>query len=482
MVSGANRKTSEGATPMPFRIRTIRGERNLCDEIDFSAVLRVVPAEVIACALERTGAREVRHRKLPYSAVVLLLIAMNLYTDLSIEHMLRKVARPLRLIWPDPDEPMVRDSAFIYRRYHLGARPLAALFHDVCRPLATPETPGAFQFGLRLVAIDGTVEDVPNTPENERAFGRHTSDRGQAAFVQVRCVYLAECGTHAVFDAGFWPSRESEWTGAWRMLRSVEDGMLVLLDRLLYSYDFVRAIRERGAHVLVRLKSDVKPKTVRVLEDGSVLARIEPRVGLENGAERRAAGEHVLVRIITYRYEDPNAPGKFITARLLTTLLDPKQAPAIDLVLCYHERWEIELVIDEIDTHQRIAGRPLRSKRPVGVIQELYALLIAHYAVRVLMFDAAEQQQLDPRRVSFVGTVRILQDALYEFAIVSRRQREQLYTRLLREITDELLPERRLRSNPRVVRRKMSKFKLKRPHHAHWPQPQLPFRERAALI
>ena len=118
------------------------------------------------------------------------------------------------------------DSAFIYRRYELGARPLAALFHDVCRPLATEDTPGAFRFGLRLMAIDGTIEDVPNTAENERAFGRHTSGRGEAAFVQVRCVYLAECGTHAVIDAGFWPSRTSEWRGAWGLGRSGADGMV----------------------------------------------------------------------------------------------------------------------------------------------------------------------------------------------------------------------------------------------------------------
>lgn len=467
---------------MPFRIRTIGAERNLCDEIDFSAVLRVTPPRVVRAALDRTGAHEIRHRKLPYPAVVLLLIALNLYSDLSIKHTLTKVARPLRFLWPDPDEPMVRQSAFAYRRYELGARPLAALFHDVCRPLATADTPGAFQFGLRLVAIDGTVEDVPNTPDNERAFGRHTSGRGAAAFVQLRCVYLVECGTHVLFDAGFWPSRESEWTGAWRLLRSVTGGMLVLLDRLLYGYDFVRAIRARGAHVLVRLKSDIKPTLVRVLSDGSVLARVEPRIGLEDWAARRAAGEHVMVRIITYRYADPDKPGKVITARLLTTLLDAKQAPALELVTCYHERWEIELVIDEIDTHQRIAGRPLRSKKPVGVIQELYGLLLAHYAVRALMVEAAEQAGLDPRRLSFLGTVRILKDALYEFAIVSRRQRSDLYARLLRELAQERLPERALRSNPRVVRRKMSKFKLKRPLHANWPQPQLPFRERVALI
>ena len=467
---------------MPFRIRTIGAERNLCDEIDFSAVLRVAPIWVIRGALDRTGVHETRLRKLPYPAVILLLIALNLYSELSIKHTLARVARPLRFIWPDPDEPMVRESAFIYRRYHLGARPLAALFHDVCRPLATEQTPGAFRFGLRLMAIDGTIEDVANTPDNERAFGRHTSGRGAAAFVQVRCVYLVECATHAVVDAGFWPSRTSEWSGAWRLLRSVHDGMLLLLDRLLYGYEYVRAILERRAHVLVRLKSDVRAEPVRVLGDGSMLARIQPQMRGAENLRRRAEGEHVLVRIITYRYEDPDHPGTFIIARLLTTLLDPKQAPALELVVCYHERWEIELVIDEIDTHQRLVGRPLRSKKPVGVVQELYALLIAHYAVRALMCEAADEQGLDPRTLSFIGTLRILKDALYEFAIVSRRQRDDLYARLLREIAHERLPERALRSNPRVIRRKMSKFKLKRPKHAHWPQPQLPFRERVALI
>ena len=176
------------------------------------------------------------------------------------------------------------------------------------------------------------------------------------------------------------------------------------------------------------------------------------------------------------------APGVTTTARVLTTLLDPKRAPALEMVMCYHERWEIELVFDELGTHQRLAGRPLRSHRPVGVIQELYALLIAHYAVRSLMYEAARDAEVDPDRLSFIGTLRVLRDALYEFAIVSRRQRGELYTRLLREIAREQLPERRLRSNPRVVRRKMSTFKLKRAKHANWPQPLHSFRDQVLLI
>ena len=468
---------------MPFRLRTIGQQRKLCDEIDFSAVLRVAPRAAVRRALSSAGVGEQRTKRLPLQAAVFLLLAICLYSELSIEHVLKRVARPLRFVWPDPAQQMVRDSAFSYRRYQIGARPLAALFHDVARPLATDATTGALRFGLRLVAIDGTIEDVPNTADNERAFGRLASQRGSAAYAQVRCVYLVECATHAIFDAGFWPCATSEWTGAWRLLRSVTQGMLLLLDRLLYAYDYVRAIRARGAHVLVRLKSDIRVEPVKVLGDGSLLARIRPPLIDAERRRRRRAGEHVLVRVVTYRYEDPQHPGKQITARLLTTLLDEQQAPALELVLCYHERWEIEMTIDELDTHQRLAGRPLRSKRPVGVIQELYALLIAHYAVRAIMCEAAEREGIDPRRVSFVGTLRILQTALYEFLIVSRRQRGELYARLLTEIAEERLPpQRALRSNPRVVRRKMSKFKLKRSQHTAWPQPKLPFRERVALI
>jgi hypothetical protein len=364
----------------------------------------------------------------------------------------------------------------------LGAPPLVALIHQVCHTLATPDTPGAFRFGCRLVAIDGTTEDVANTPENEAAFGRRASGRGPGAFVQVRCVYLAECATHAILDAGLWPCNESEWKGAWRVLRSIQPDWLVLVDRGLYSYEYARAIRNRGAHLLARLRNDVKPKPVCVLGDGSVLARIEPRHGAVDGTARRGAGEHLLVRLISYEYDDPKHSGQRLRARLVTTLLDEKAAPALEVIACFHERWEIEMTIDEIDTHQRLAGRPLRSKKPVGVVQEFYALLISHYAVRALMCAAAEAERIDPRTLSFVSTLRIVHDAIYEFAITNPRHHNHLFECLLCEIAREHLPKRRLRSSPRVVRRKMSKFSLKRPQHESWPQPLAPFLQRVLLI
>jgi hypothetical protein len=245
---------------------------------------------------------------------------------------------------------------------------LAVLFKRVCRPLARPETVGAFAFGLRLVALDGTVERLPDTPANAAYFGRQKGARGDSAFPQVQCVYLCECGTHAIFDAGFGPYSTSERIGARRLLRSVDAGMLVMWDRGLHEFDMVAGALKRGAHVLARLPAQVKPTWVATLPDGTGLGHIYP-----SDYQRRKRGEHLLVRIIdaTREIDDPARPGHAQRHRLLTTLLEPDFCPALDLVCLYHERWEIEVTIDEMDTHQRLLPRPLRSLHPVGVIQEL---------------------------------------------------------------------------------------------------------------
>jgi hypothetical protein len=289
-------------------------------------------------------------------------------------------------------------------------------------------------------------------------------------------VYLAECGTHAIVEAGFWPCQVSEKAVASRLLRSVAAGMLVMWDRAFHDYDRLHAVLLRGSQVLERLAANIKPEKVRRLSDGSYLARLRPT------DKRRRQGECLLVRIIEYTITDPALPGYGQRHRLLTTLLDPLAAPALELARAYHERWEIELVIDETDTHQRLAGRPLRSLRPVGVIQELYALLIAHYAIRFLMHEAALQAGVDPDRLSFTHALEVVRDAVPEFQMTAPDQVDQLYTRLLTDLASQLLPERRPRTNPRVVKRKMSKFLLKRPVHYDWPQPSRPFREALALI
>jgi Insertion element 4 transposase N-terminal/Transposase DDE domain len=458
-------------------IREMTAERNFCQELTLEALPRAVPPETITAVLLQTETQPPRVRALTAQVTIWVLIAMNLYTHLALGHVLRKVAQGLRFIWPDPTYRVPGASAFVYRRYQVGAAPVVALYERLARPIATPQTPGAFRFGLRLMAIAGTVEDVPDTPANAAAFGRQHGSRGDSAFPQVQGVYLVECGTHAIVDATFGPYGTSERDGAHAVLRAVSPDTLVMWDRGLHEYDLLWAVRQRGAHALGRLPAHVKPEWVASLPDGSTLAYVRP-----SAPQRRAQGERLLVRVIEYTLTDPALPGYGEVHRLVTTLLDPRVAPALDLVCLYHERWEIELVVDETDTHQRLAGRPLRSHKPEGVLQELYALLIAHFAIRVLMHEAALQAGIDPDRLSFVHAVRVLHDAIPEFQMVAPAERPRLYARLLHDLAAGRLPVRRFRSNPRVVKRKMSNFRLKRPEHHCWPQPAGPFREAVALI
>jgi Insertion element 4 transposase N-terminal/Transposase DDE domain len=457
---------------MGFTIREIDAECKFSQALTLDLLERAIPPQAIDQALARHQIAANRERRLTLLVTIWVVIALHLYPSVSIGGVLCKLARGLRFIWPDPSIRLPRDSAIAYRRAQVGAQPIVTLFHNVCQPIATEQTRGAFLFGLRLMAVDGTSEDLPDTPANAAVFGRHTSARGASAFPQVQAVYLAECGTHVVTDAGFWPCHTSERIGGFRLLRSVRRGMLLMWDRGFHDFDMVVASRRRGAHVLSRLPAGVQPVVLRTLADGSMLAYLLP-----SEDARRRRGERILVRVITYTITDPALPGYGEEHRVITTLLNPRLAPAYDLACAYHERWEIEIVIDEIDTHQRLVGRTLRSLRPVGVIQELYGVLLAHYAVRVLMHEAALAADTDPDQLSFVHALEIVRDAVPEFQIVAPTQRRALYERLLSDIAAVRLPERRPRSNARVVKRKMSNFKLKRAAHLQPPKPHGSFRQ-----
>ena len=445
---------------------------NFPSALTLEVLSHVIPEHALDDVITHEGVQHQRERRLSARLTLWIVIALHLYPTVGIAGVLRKLAHGVRLLWSDPSIPLPSDSAIAARRQQLGARPVVALFKRICKPIATPQTRGAFLFGLRTVALDGTSEDVPDTPANARAFGRHPTGRGRSAFPQLQGVYLVECGTHAIFDAGFWPCSTSERVGGFRLLRSVERGMLVLWDRGFHDFDMLKGVRERGAHVLSRLPSHARPEVVRPLNDGSLLVRIRP-----TEYHRRKAGEHLLVRMVSYTISDPALPGFGEEHRVITTLLNPRLAPAHEVACGYHERWEVEVTIDEIDTHQRLVGRTLRSLTPIGVIQELYGILLAHYAVRYLMHEAALRHEVDPDRLSFVHAVEILRDAVMEFQIVEASQQSALYERLLDDIASKRLPERRCRSNARVVKRKMSNFRLKRDEHYQPPPPTGSFRD-----
>jgi len=464
-------------SPMSFTLRQFAQEDNFCQQMSLDVFQQVIPPAQIEAVLAAHGPVGTRNRRLTPRAIIWLVIAMHLFSHCSLAHVFGHLVRGLRFLWPDPCYQLPGDAALSYRRSQLGAKPLVALFHSICKPMATLQTKGAFLFGLRVMAIDGTIEDVADTPENARAFGRHRGDRGEGAFPQIQGVSLLECGTHAIVDAGFWLRQCSERTGGLRLLRSVGSGMLVMWDRGFHSFQMVNTTLAREAHCLGRLPAQAHPQMVRRFSDGSSLVYLLPSAYRE-----RQAGVRTLVRQIEYTLTDPHLDGYGQSYRLITSVLDPQTAPALELACAYHERWEIERVIDEVDTHQRLVGRPLRSLLPMGVIQELYGLLLAHYALRFFMHQAALQADLDPDRLSFVHTIEVVQGAISEFQLAAPQHFNLLYQRLLQDIASTRLPTRRFRSTSRVVKQKMSNFALKRPEHYRSYQRDGSFAQVVALI
>jgi Insertion element 4 transposase N-terminal/Transposase DDE domain len=461
---------------MPLMIRRIRADESLSAHLALDAVAHVIPPSAIAEVIAQHGVQEERDRKLPAAVTLTLCIAMNLYAHDALPAVFRRLVQGLRWLWPEPGDLRVSKSAISQARYRLGAQPLVSLFRQVCHPLATPSTPGAFLFGLRLMAFDGTMIDLADTPANEAAFGRRPTSRGASAWPQAQLVALCESGTHAICDAGLWPYNHDEEAGARRLLRSVTPGMLVLSDMGLHSYDLLMATRERGAAILNRVPSHVKPQVIATLADGTQLVRLRPSNG-----KRRRRGEQLVVRLIRYTLDDPRRTGHQEEHRLVTSLLDPATAPAEELILAYHLRWEVELTVDELVIHQRPV-LPLRSQKPVGVVQELYGLLIAHYLVRAVMVDAAASVSLAPTRMSFLESLRLIRDALPDFQRIAPAQHGRIAAGLLADIAALALPPREHRVNPRVVKQKMSNFPVKRPVHRSWPQPTTPFADTIRIL
>lgn len=443
---------------MSYSLRQIAPESKFCHDLHLDVFDQLIPFSVISQVLSTCDAWEMRERNLNMVVVIWVIIAMGLLPNLSIPHVLQKMAQGLRYIWPDPDIRLPGASALSYRRQQLGVQPLRKLFEQVCQLGATPQTPGAFRFGLRLMAMDSTLENVADTFVNDLTFGRPSSQHGTGSWPQVRGVYLQECGTHQIVDATFGGYHSGEQRLAFSLLGKITPGMLVLLDRGLSHAHLVQVIRHLGAHVLGRLSSNMVTTYLRQLCDGTYLAYLSAQD--ISGRERP-----LLVRIIEYTIDDPQRVGHQEIHRLVTTLLNPVTIPADLLIQTYHERWEIELCIDEIDTHQRLCQRTLRSQTPDGVLQELYGILLGYYAVRALMLQSATEQNLDSDRLSFTHAITVVANAISDMQQTCQEHRPALMKRLLSDMRDPLLPERRFRCNPRVVKSRLSKFPACRPEH-----------------
>jgi hypothetical protein len=372
----------------------------LSDLVSVGVLTRTFPPGLVDEVIAGVGRTEQRHRSLPARVMAYFSIGMALHSEGSYEDVLSLLTDGL--VWASGEEPvqLPSKSAIFQARSRLGEEPVRALFLRVASPLAEPGAAGAWLAGRRLVAIDGTCLDVADTAENAQWFGRPGVNKGeQAAFPQARLVALAECGTHAMFDAVVGPYTTAENTLAGELIDRLEAGMLLLADRGFCGFPLWQRAVATGADLLWRAKPTMKPRHLETLDDGSWLAELRP----SGNAGRHA--EPLTVRVIDYQIDD-GRPNDGIY-RLLTTILDPDDAPAVELALAYAQRWEIEGAFDELKTHQRGARTVLRSKSPDLVLQEIWGHLCCHYAIRTLMWEAADQAQVDPDRVSFVAALRI---------------------------------------------------------------------------
>jgi len=399
---------------MPRKPATLPEGVRLTDHISLGVIAKTFPRETVDEVLEETGRTSERHRSLPAHVMVYYVIAMALYMQVAYREVLRCLLEGLRwLLGPEVEPSVAGKSGISQARSRLGPEPLKLLYERIVAPIAVRETRGAWYRGLRLVSLDGTTVAVADTAENEQAFGRPGQSRGKAAQPLVRLVSLVESGTHVLFAARMADYHTAEPILAGEVVGHLSRGMLCIADRNFYGCELWEKARDSGAELLWRVKKNMRLPCGRRLPDGSYLSCVYP-----SERDRRNNTRAVEVRVVEYTLEGVEDAEPIY--RLITTLLDPKRAPAEELAALYHERWEIETAFDEFKTHLRGgAHMVLRSKRPDLVLQELHGLLLAHFAIRGLMHEAALEHGRDPDELSFTHAVRVIRRTLPTFSALS---------------------------------------------------------------
>ncbi len=384
----------------------------ITDYISLGVITKFFPLQKVREVLDETQRASLRQRDLPAHVVVYYVIALALYMRSSYREVLRCLLEGVQWLL-DPSAPVkvAGKSAISQARRRLGPEPLRRLYQALVRPIAEPQTRGAWYRQWRLASLDGSTLDVADTRDNEKAFGRPGASRGESAFPKIRFVTLLENGTHVLWAARMDPYSADEITLARDVVLALGPGLLCLADRRFASYELWRRASQTGADLLWRTRQNARLEVEQRLPDGSYLSRI-----YASTSDRRNQRNGIVVRVIDYRLD--KVPGSEPVYRLMTTILDPRQAPARELAALYHERWEIETALDELKTHLRGAGIVLRSKTPELVEQEFWGLLMAHFAIRGLMHEAALKADEDPDRLSFLHAVRVVQRRLARWAAI----------------------------------------------------------------
>lgn len=384
----------------------------ITDYISLGVLTKAIPMERIQSVLKQTGKASKRQRDLPAHVVVYYVIALALYMQSSYREVLRCLLEGIQwLTDPTAALKVAGKSGISQARTRLGSEPVRQLHDAVVGPIAVASSRGAWYRGWRLVSLDGSTLDVADEQGNQRAFGRPAASRGQSAYPQVRFVSLVEGGTHVLFGNRVAGVATGEITLARQVISGLQKGMLCLADRNFYGFRLWNEAAATGADLLWRVKTNARLPCQQRLPDGSYLSRV---YGSAKDFRRQQNG--VVVRVIEYQLEGVAEAEPLY--RLITTILDPDQAPAAELAALYQERWEIETALDELKTHLRGGGIVLRSKTPELVQQEFYGLMMAHYAVRGLMHEAALKAEVDPDVLSYLHAVRVVRRKLPSFVSI----------------------------------------------------------------
>lgn len=410
---------------------SVVGERpwgRLTDHVGLGVVSARFGRDLLEEVLNRTARREKRSRRLPAHVMVRYVIAMGLFFAESYDEVMRRLVGNLRKLgsWDDGWQVPTK-SAISQARQRLGAEPMKALFERAAVPLATAGTKGAWLGRRRLMAIDATSFDVADTRQNVERFGRMGSGPKASAYPKLHVAALAECASHAIVGAVLGGCRTGERTLAADLTSAVGPGMLVMADAGLYSYELFTAFAATGADLAWRIGASVSVGHLRWLPDGSYHALIyAPGLSAHRRATLAAqakAGQDVpadlarLVRVVEYTVADRNPDGELIV--VVTTITDPHEVCAAELAGAYQQRWEEESALDELKTDLRGRGEVLRSQLPDLVEQQMWGLLLAHYAIRALLHDAADPAGYDPDRMSFIKGLRVVRRQVSDQAAIT---------------------------------------------------------------
>ena len=397
---------------MARTVASLPAGSRITDYISLGVVAKFFPREKVNAVLAETGRASLRERDLPAPVVVYYVIALALYMRSSYREVLRCLLEGVQwLLDPSAAVKVAGKSGISQARSRLGPEPLQKLYETIVAPIAEKKTKGAWYREWRLISLDGSTLDTADTLENEKAFGRPGASRGATAFPKIRFVTLLENGTHVLWAAKMSNYRTDEITLAQDVVPALRKGMLCLADRFFPSYKLWRKAAHTGAELLWRTRQNARLDVDQRLPDGSYLSRI-----YASTSDRRNQRKGIVVRVIDYHLKDVKDAEPIY--RLITTILDPTQAPAKELAALYHERWEIETALDELKTHLRGAQIVLRSKTPELVKQEFWGLLMAHYAIRGLMHEAALRADEDPDRLSFLHSVRVVQRRMARYTAI----------------------------------------------------------------